>query len=213
MHSHDPADKQAVLTYLRKAVEIVGAELGETPAGKSALDDHQDLLDEVEAGELKRERATEIAEQRNRIKASERLRAEQANRSNDERTARANAEKITKELNALSDELRARDGAAIYGRKHVLLIPMIKRLKSTVPPDELVAAVRESYEALKLGPGAPNGAAVGDEGRQNRAPAGTGNQQPLRGKQGAGAGTVKEPKTALEALENGLAAEAQMRGR
>lgn len=214
MHSPRLEDKRQVLEYFRKAVDKLGTDLGETPAGKDALAGHQDLIDDVEAGEIKRERAVEIASARNREAAATRINTDVRTRETAQTDAQRAEAATKKGLNDLSAELRARDGA-LYDRKHRILVPFIKKLNRSLPSDQLVQSVRDAYEELKLSP--TNGSAapaVGDGGSPpGRAPGGTGAQQPMRPRNGAGAGGTKEPKTALEAMELGLEQERASRGR
>lgn len=201
MHSSDVGDKQAVVKYLRAAADKIGKELGETPPGANALEGHQDLIDEVEAGELTQARAEEIAKGRNREKALEthRTTTQQQNDAN----AAANAQRaaVKTALNGLTAELRKKDGDAKYERKHKLLVPFIRRLNPAMKPEAMVQAVREAYDALVL----PDVPKPNGGGQQNgRAPAGTGGQQPMRHKQGAGGGQVRQPGSALEAMNAAL---------
>jgi hypothetical protein len=206
MCSPDPANVQKAVTALRAAADKLGGELGETPSGKDPLEGHADLLEEVDSGEITRKRAEEIAKGRNAQAAAERRRTETEQRNNAQTAEQQARAKTKAALNALSDEFRRKDGAELYARKHAILVPVIRRLNATLPPDKIVQAVREAYAEIKLEPTAqqqPNG---------NRAPAGTGNRQPARGTNGAGAGGPKVPGSPLEALEFGLAEHARATG-
>lgn len=200
MHSPDVDDKAKVLKYLRAAADKIGAELGETPAGKDPLEGHQDLLDEVDAGELTRARAEEIAKGRNQTRATEALRTRTTQQQQEQDAAQRKRDEVKAALNGLTAELRKKDGAAIYDRKHKLLVPFIRRLNPAMKTDAMVQAVREAYAALELPP-APQ---PHTNGNGNRAPAGTGGQQPMRHRQGAGGGQVKQPASALEAMNGAL---------
>lgn len=219
MNSTDIVEKRAGLRDLRAAEAKLALQLGETPIGADPLKDHADLLQQVEDGDLKREIAEELAATRNRTKAETKLAAEA--RDADKRTqADRDAETaVVAELNALSDELRKKDGKALYDRKHAILTPIVKRLRRTVPAADLVPAVREAYNELELPPvaaaagGGGGGPRVGDQGNGSRVAAGTGNQQPSRARAAAGGGGTKTPATGLEALELGLEQERANRGR
>jgi hypothetical protein len=199
MCSQDPAEQQKAVTLLRAAADKLGQELGETPTGKDPLEGHADLLEEVEAGEITRKHAEELAKHRNAAAALERRRTETNTRQTELSAAEQARERVKTELNNLSAELRKKDGDAVYARKHKILVPMIKRLNSTLPPDKIVAAVREAYASIELG--AP---ATSTGNGSNRAPAGTGARQPSRPTQGAGAGGPKAPSSPSEALDYGL---------
>lgn len=213
MSSPQVVDRQAAVRDLRAAADKIAVALGETPAGKDPLEGHPDLKELVEIGDIKLPQARELAEQRNRAKAAERIDSENRQREQQQNNATTASAKMRDNLNALSDELRKRDGEAVYAGKHQVLVPIIKRLQTTIAPDKLIQAVREAYDALPAA--AKPGPRVGDEGQgaANRAPAGTGAQQPARAKQGAGAGGAKVPTNPLEALELGLEHERLARGR
>lgn len=203
MHSPKVEDKQAVLGYLRKAADALGAQLGETPAGKNALEGHQDLIDEVEGGTLTEQRAKEIADHRNKTAAAAKLTKEAGERQNTETAEQLAIKKTTEDLNAFSARMRKKDGPAVYARKHRLLVPFIKPMRMKLAPDELLPAVQAAYDAIELGPAVTDKSArVGDQGGKG----GTlGEKQPLRPKQGAGGAPVKEPGSALDAMNNALA--------
>lgn len=207
MTSQDPGEQQQAVTFLRAAADKIGQQLGETPTGKDPLEGHADLLEEVDGGELTRKRAEEIAKQRNATAATDRRRTENDSRNTEADAAAQARAKVKTALNDLSTELAKKDGAEVYARKHKLLVPMIKRLNAALPPDKIVAAVREAYAAIELGP-----AAAAPANGQGRAPAGTGGRQPARATQGAGAGGPKTPTSALEALEFGLEEHARATG-
>lgn len=206
MCSDELADKQKAVELLRKAADTLGQQLGEPPPGKDPLEGHQDLIDEVEAGETKRERAIEIAKFRNQTAAAERHRTATETRNNEQTAAEQQRAKVKTALNELSTELHKKDGKEVYERKHKLLVPFIKRLNAALPPDKIVAAVREAYNALELAPAAAPAA------NGTRAPAGSGQRQPARATQGAGGGGSKVPSNPLEALEFGLEEHARATG-
>jgi hypothetical protein len=206
MHSTNVDDKRAVLGYLNKARDKIAGELGETVGDADPLAGHQDLIDDVEGGELRKERAIEIATARNRQKAADNLRTAETTRNNEQSAVERQKAATKTALNGLTAELRKKDGDALYDRKHKLLVPIVKRMVATLPADKVVAAVREAYAAIELAPVVP----VNNGGR---APAGTGAQQPQRHRQGASGGAIKEAKSGLEALELGLQEHARAGGR
>lgn len=206
MGSSDVGEQQQAVKLLRAAADKLGQQLGEPAPGKDVLEGHQDLIDEVEAGETTRARAEEIARFRNEKAALERRRTEDGQRNSEQTAVEQKRAEVKTALNTLSGELRKKDGDEVYKRKHAILVPFIKRLNAALPVDKIVASVREAYDALVLptAPAAANG---------KRAPAGTGGQQPARALQGAGAGGARQPKSGLEALELGLEEHARSQGR
>lgn len=201
MNSDDPAEQRAALKALRGAADRLAKDLGETEPGKE-LEGHQDLVDEVEAGDITKARAVEIATARNAKKAEE-TRAARVKQETDGQAAEKQAiEAATATLNEWETAQAKVD--PLYYRKRAAIENAAKALIPTITPDKWLAAYKRLYasvDATKLPAVTPR---VGDGG-QRRMPAGTGNRQPMRPRQGAGGGGVREPQSIEEAIEGGIA--------
>ncbi len=203
MNSADPAEQAQAVKFLRAAADNLAGAIGEDVPGKNPLEGHQDLIDDVEDGDLSRERAIEIARARNKEKAAGDRNGRATQQTEAKRVYEAQAETARVELNALGIELARQDPTG-FGWKTALIKPEAIRLKNSIPPTQWVAWYKQkyaSYEGLAPRAAAPS---VGDGGRQ-RVPAGTGQRQPMRPRQGAGGAPFAEPKSLAEAVEFGIA--------
>jgi hypothetical protein len=200
MNSQDPAEQRTALKALRGAADRLAKNLGEAEPGKE-LEGHADLLEEVEDGAITRARAIEIAAARNAKKAED-ARAERLRQQNETESAEQQAVNTAKtELNALEVELRKADPD--YDRKRAAIENAAKALMPTIHPTKWKAAYKRLYDTVdvtKLPRAAPR---VGDGGKRN-VPAGTGDRQPMRPKQGAGGGARKAPASLEEAIDFGI---------
>lgn len=171
-----------------KELAVWGKLIGkEVPGVVDPLESHPDLRAEVENGDLTRERALEIAQQRNtgnlyrgRIAREEQTAAQ---------TQAAQAGQVA--LNALETKLRGVD--ADYDRKRNFFLPMVRLIVQQLPPDQWVASAEEAYAQI---PAFPAPAAAAAPVRPTPGP--------VRG--GARMAVVQTPKDPMEALEMGIAA-------
>lgn len=180
------------VSALRKMLDDVAVAIGETPAGKDPLEGHDDLLEEVESGDISRARAEEIARARNRERASSQQVQKHEQMTQAQREHAAAVESAKAELNTLGEHLRQRDPD--YARKVEILVPTVRQLAKHLPPSQWARAYKDAYDALKLPP----------VDTRQRVPAGTGARQPARPKQGAGAGAQRAPQSAEEAIDLAL---------
>lgn len=194
-------------------VSHLSEQLGRPKPGADPLDGFDDLKEAVRLSDMTQKAAEELATLRRQKKIGER----QAQEQDQQTAAERERQKGRDALNALETEL-AKDPAFSKEHKQVM-IGYIRSMKDDLAPAKWADAARRHWTTIKgktpeqlrtfLGAkaatttttttGKPNG-----DGRQ-RAPAGTGSRQPERGRQPAGGGSTKEPGSALEALEQGLA--------
>lgn len=200
MNSSDPAEQRSAVKFLRGAADKIAGELGERPAGKE-LEGHEDLAEEVEEGSLTRARAIEIANQRNAKKAEETRAARAKEAADAEASGQAAINTARDELNALEADLRKAD--PLYDRKRAAIYNAAKALIPTIPPKQWKAAYKRLYDSVDEKTLPRPQPRVGDGG-QRRGPAGTGDRQPLRPRQGAGGGGPKVPTSISEAIDFGI---------
>lgn len=202
MLSDDPQDQRAAMRALRAAADKLAADIGETPTGKDPLEGHQDLIDKVEDGDITKDLAIELAEARNRKKAEEtrttrRTETDEATREHNEAVDAARAE-----LNTYGAQLAKDD--KLFATKAKILLPAVQAMAASTHPSKWLAAYKKMYENLKL--------AAPTDTRQ-RVPAGTGERQPRRPTQGAGAGGKPAPASLEQAIDFGIEAERASRAR
>ncbi len=159
----------------------------EVPGVHDPLAAHKDLIAEIETGDLTRERALEIAGQRQALQRQ--AETSKATQTASEHEAASDHGKLA--LNALGAQLSASDPD--YARKVPFLLPSLELIKRTMHPSQWVQATHEAYAQI---PALPAVAA---------APANvpvTG--VPMR-PTGARPGLRAVPKDAMEALDFGIA--------
>lgn len=201
MLSADANDQRNAVKHLRGAADKIAAQLGDPVPGHDPLKDpaNKDLADEVEAGDLSRERALELAQARSRTAAEGRrtTETEQQRQAREQHEQAVDAARV--ELNTLGAELK-KANPAMYAAKSAALLDVVKEMVQHTPPDRWAAAYRKLYDKHPYAPAKP----------ANRAPRGTGTNQPARPTQGAGGGGPRAPQNELEALDLGIAAAAQV---
>jgi hypothetical protein len=201
MNSEDPAEQRQAVKLLRAAADKVALETGETPTGMDPLEGHDDLKEDVENGDISRERAVELATSRNRAKAEETRRTKSSELTTEQQQRKEEIDAAGAAMNELEQQLIKSDPN--YYAKRDLIQKTLTAVVNELHPSRWLGAYKRVYESLKDTPLPRRNGAAGD-GVQ-RVPRGTGGQQPQRGRQGAGGGGIPEPKSIAEAIDFGLA--------
>jgi len=182
---------------MAQAYEIMQAELAvlakalgrEAPGIHDPLAEHDDLREEVESGDISRKRALEIASQR----AAAGLSQAQAEAQRQQAESKLAYDRAIADLNALGAQLKASDPH--YSTKIAALKPTIALIREHCPPNQWAARTQQAYSQLVIdAPAAP------------LPPPG-----PVRSVPASGVAMVAEPKSAMDALEMGLAAASRNR--
>lgn len=176
---------------LAKELSWLDEKLGKRgPGGKDLLEVHADLREAMEAGEITRERAEELASLRGFQHATQNHRQtlEEQTRQN-----QALYQQGVESLNRLEQSLRARDPN--YDQKREIALEKFRARIGSLHPSEWATEFMLDYQGVQLAPPEP----------PKKAPVG---HVPLRS-QGGGGGLGKVASTPLEALEMGLAAAAR----
>jgi len=188
-NSGKPEDAAQALDLLMETAKQLAQAVGrEIPGVHDPLADHPDLLEEVEAGDITRKRAVEIAQQR----AATQLTKGVEEQTQEQQRQKAEYQQAVAGLNALGAQLQARDPR--YAEKIAVLAPTIALIRENFPPAEWQARMRDAYSRVVLPAPAPAPA-------QALPPPG-----PVRSVVPAGVQMQPEPKSAMEALEMALAA-------
>jgi hypothetical protein len=182
-------DKEQALEIMQAEVAALARMIGKPVPGVNILEGHDDLIADVASQRMSMERAAELAamRERNRFEGQQ----QQATRQQQAETqamaaARQNARV---QLNALEQSLMA-DPA--YKQKRPILVAQMKPIFARLHPSQWAPAFKQAYDALP----AP---AVARPTTPLNVPKNT----PLRGANPAGS-AVQQPKTMLEAIEQGL---------
>jgi hypothetical protein len=197
-NSRDPAERREAAKYFRTLADGVASDLGDTVPGKSPLDGHPDLKQRVAEREITEADANELAEARNRRAADERRSVKDRELDEQQRNVSEAHKRGIAELNVLGAKLYAEDPAN-FEKRNAAIMPRMKAMRDKLDP----SAWTSVYEALYRSTGLPAAAAPAAT-KPGRAPLGTGAQQPLRPRPGAGGGAVQEPKSVEEAMELAL---------
>lgn len=191
MNSPNPSDKRQALEQIGNVYKNLALALGEDAPGVDVAASDPALLARIEAGEIDRSTALEILKAR---KHAELLEAQQGHRAEqDAQRARDSEQQAAvdaglAEVDALYERLSGTDPD--FERKRAYLAQTVAPLLSqTAPPNEWAQRYQQAYDALgNLGPrGLPPGA------------------RPISGSRNGGGGTaVPAPKSAVEAVMQGL---------
>lgn len=143
----DMVAAQQAFDVMTKEVAALGKLLGKKVDGiVDPLDGHDDLRDEVEAGDLTAARAAEIAATRNR-KALEDARTTATTTQQTEQQAaeKAQAEGV-KWLVAFDTAAKAQDPH--YAAKRPILDSLATTIRATLPPEKWPEAIKRAYQSI-----------------------------------------------------------------
>lgn len=185
----DPEAAQRAYDRTLKELGAWGKLIGkEVPGVVDPLEGHADLKAEVESGDLSRERALEIVQQRN-TGALYRGRVERDEQAGAQQQAH---ERGVAALNQLEAQLKAQD--ADYARKREFLLPAVRAIVAKYPPDQWVTAAQTAYSQIPQLP--PVVVQKPVPARPTPGPVHSGARMPV----------AQIPKDPMEALEMGIAA-------
>lgn len=196
INSDDVAERRKGIAFMRKFADDAGVALGDTPSGKDPLEGHQDLIDAVEDGDMKRELAIELATKRNREKAETKLTTERSQQTAEQREHAAAVKTAKADLNALGAKL-LKANPALFRLKAQAVADAFVEVRDSIHPSKWAAKYEAIYNKLKID--------VPPADTRERAPRGTGNSNPQRPGQPANGGGGREVKSLAEAVDFGIA--------
>ena len=190
-NSGDPAQQEKALEMVEAVADRLATLLGKERTVGDPLAQHADLKEAVAKGQVTPQYAKEIARTRN----SQGLRQQFSQQATAEQQAAQAAEQARADarssLTELGNTLAATDPA--YEQKRAMLVPIMKPIFATLPPQQWRGAFEQAYAALRL----PAGAAPG------RSAASAANQ-PMRANKAPAGGGAKAPGSMREALDAAL---------
>jgi len=194
INSGDPQKMVLVYDAMLAEMKWLGQRIGkEVPGVFDPLDKHRDLAEEVGKGELTRQRALEIVQQREHAaRSSELTQRQQAEFQRQQQFQQAN-EQAMGDLRAVGARFQASDPA--FSQKMAYLQPTLQVIQQTMHPSEWAAAAQRAYLALPSIASAPAPAA----GQKPTVGA-----VPLR-PTGATNAQIRQPKDDMEAFSMGVA--------
>lgn len=190
-NSGSAEDNRKAFNFLLGQAKALADKIGEVLPGQDPLEGHADLLADVQANKLPRERAAEIAKARNRDKATttnnERSAAEQQRWVQDKEAA-------MDQLNELGQTLSKTD--PLFAKKAPLVTEKLKPLFAQLHPSQWYKRYVKEYREFQV-----PALSAPQPGAGAKKP----DTQPLRGnKQPSGQG-AKQPTSAQEAMDAALA--------
>lgn len=192
VNSDNLEDKQKAIGFMLQELRALGAMTGVVVPGIDFLEGHDDLKAEVQSGAITVQRAQEIAVTRERDRRAQRIVGERQQAQNAQQAQAAEKQRGISDMVTLGNELRANDPH--YAAKYATFREMLVSIRDSVHPSQWVATARRLYKTIPNPVAAPAPAPVVTIPKN----------QPLRGTNPAG-GAVGEPKSALDALNAGLA--------
>lgn len=150
VNSRDPGDLHKAFDTLQQELVDLGRIIGrEVQGAYDPLADHEDLRGEVEAGDLSRARALEIAKQRTSDKVAGTRQAE----ATDASAQQAAVQEGRVGLNALGAELAKADPD--FAGKQPTLVAILQAITASTPPAQWVEAARRAYATIPAPPKQP----------------------------------------------------------
>lgn len=192
MNSNDPVEQKKALDAIQATAAELANRLGVVLPGVDVLAKHTDLIEKVQAGQISRKDAEELAAARNARTFDTQARTAQANATRDQQAHVAAVATAKADLTALGETLSASDPN--YTRKTALLVGPLKETFADLHPSKWAAAFKRAYNALPAGAGAP----------QQKPKTVVPTNQPLRARQATG-GKAPEAKSMLDAVNGALA--------
>lgn len=150
----DMAALEQAWALIEPEIQVLANALGkEIPGMVDPLAAHDDLRAEVEAGDLPRARALEIAKDRQRNAMQQSARESQQKTVEQQQAQQQAIDTGRQSLNELGAELQAADPAR-YAALGPVLVAKVKEITANHPPSEWAARAARAYATLPL-PAAP----------------------------------------------------------
>jgi hypothetical protein len=172
--SADPAAAKRALDILRPELEILAKLSGEEiPGFADPLEGHDDLRAEVEAGDMSRKLALELAAARARDQLTGQRRQAQQQQTEQQAASQQGVEA----LNGFEAQMTASD--PLYAAKRPQLVQMVGWIKANLPPSNWLAATQQAYASIPAPAAAPAPAAKPPVGNVPMRPTGARNLAPV----------------------------------
>ena len=138
---------EAAFDIMQGELQALGKFLGrDVPGIVDPLADHDDLVEDVEEGNITRARALEIARTRNQGKIAESVRAREADTATQTRQQQEAAEQGRQDIIAWDAEMKASDPT--YAAKRAALDPLVAEIRANSPPSDWVRLTALAYARI-----------------------------------------------------------------
>ena len=166
VNSRDPAAMAQAYDFMQQEMAWLAKELGRSAPGYDPVADHADLAKRVEAGELSRSVAEELAQSR-RMQAMQQDNQQRQRQSSEQAAAVQQVEQQAMEqVQSLGVQLRTADPQH-FDAKLKAIQPMMQMIQASLPPQQWAAAIQQAYMAaptpatpVAVAPAAPAPSAV-----------------------------------------------------
>lgn len=156
MNSNDPKYKNAAFDELFKQITHLGKELGrDMPGIIDALAGHPDLLAAVDAMDMTREKAVELARARATLQQVQKRDSTNQQRTQEQEQQTATQARVSAEIDSLSDQLKAQD--PLFAQKLQILVNsgMLAAIKEKNPITKWPGEIAKAYALVVVPSPAP----------------------------------------------------------
>lgn len=146
VNSRDPAQMASAYDFMAREMAWLAKELGRAGPGYDPVTDDADLAKRVEAGELSRGAAEELAQAR-RVQAMQQDSQQRQRQAAEQSAAVQQVEQqAVQQVQALGAQLRAADPQH-FDAKFRSIQPMVQMIQNTLPPQQWAQAIQQAYMA------------------------------------------------------------------
>lgn len=153
INSGDPARMNRAYETMQNELQVLGKKLGREAPGFDPLTDYPDLAEKVASGDITREVAAELVQNRKRGALQDQHQQSQ----HQTMQAQQAEQQALQEVAALGQKLQADPQ---FQQKFAYLGPTIEIIQATMPPAQWAAAIQNAYQRLPAIPAAAPAAPV-----------------------------------------------------
>jgi hypothetical protein len=187
-------DRKTAYELVESVAERMATLLGIDRAAPDPFKNHPDLKAAVAAKQITPELARETARHRDSTAFKGQIESGQRQAAQTEAQKQQEHNQAKADLNAFDVKMRGED--PLYDAKRKIIVPILQPIFKTIPKSQWAQAYKDAYARAKVTPkGTVNGG-----GKKT-----TSGLQPLRGNKQPAGGRVREPTSAMEAMNGALA--------
>lgn len=146
VNSGDPNALNQAYEFMQQEMTWLAQKLGRAAPGYDPLTEHPDLAQQVQAGEVTRAAAEELARSRRAQALQQESHTRQLTEAQQAAQAQQLEQQAMQQVAELGQQLRTTDPA--FEAKFRALQPTVAFIQRTLPPNQWAAAIREAYRAI-----------------------------------------------------------------
>lgn len=146
VNSGDPNALNQAYEFMQQEMTWLAQKLGRAAPGYDPLTEYPDLAQQVQAGEVTRAAAEELARSRRAQALQQESHARQLTEAQQVAQAHRLEQQAMQQVAELGQQLRASDPA--FEAKFRALQPTVAFIQRTLPPNQWAAAIQEAYRAI-----------------------------------------------------------------